>query len=168
MWNHKIMSYWNQENIPKKKKENILGLEERCINTKGESEFPVTGSFPNASHTFCRVLEGQQDAVTVPVGSLKCCRTHTCGTALVISRCVGSMYDLLERNPRAGPSETWGGAHLLREETIQGGVQDVQRPLPFPVKNTNNTTMQGNDSTWRFTVGTQQVLYTTLLPNVSP
>lgn len=63
--------------------ENTLRLEERHIDTASELGFPLTGSFPNASHTFCRVLEGQQDAVTVPAWSLESSRTHTCGTALV-------------------------------------------------------------------------------------
>ena len=78
--------------------ENTLGLEERQIGTASELGFALTGSFPNASHTVCGVLEGQQGAVVVPVRS-----TESPGHIFVISTCSGNTYDSLERTLRVRP-----------------------------------------------------------------
>ena len=79
--------------------ENTLGLEERQIDMASELGFSLTGGFPNASHTVCRVLEGQQGAVVVPVWS-----TESPGHIFVTSTCLGNTYNSLERTLRTRPS----------------------------------------------------------------
>lgn len=70
--------------------EKTFRFEERHTDTASdlsELGFLPTSSFPNASHTFCRVLEGQQDAITVPVQTSEC-PGHKCLAQLLGLACV--------------------------------------------------------------------------------